>query len=264
MTTKPEMTIAEAFRSQSSKPGGIACYGGAEPVAYKIARTYRTIRLLKSSSLNALSHARRLVAKGNASYPIYGLSKFGAPFVNGGGIRGDKLRWIESPGDGGLREVWRADAGLVMWGPLATGEEFKGVVYLLTGRKGMSQMVAGYLDPNNDGPAAVCLDETFCGNADGSYMDSDGFQDAKHSAEEIARIACEADYAFQEQDAREQEVAELKQTIEDCRKERRTLMRSIRAMGDMPPAICAALRKQVYSIRRESSEAHKRLAGLGA
>jgi hypothetical protein len=281
MSVKPEMTIVEAFRSQSSKPDGIAVYGGDEPTAYKIARTYRAIRFdmmrndgrryLSNPEGNAVRALQRSVAivagvfPGRLPrFPDYGYTKLGAPFINGGGRFGDKLRWAESPGHVGLREVWRADKGVVSWGQYETGEEFKGVVYLLPARSGYAQMVAGYLDPNNDGPAAICFDEIFCGDADGSYDNSTGFRDAKSSAEETARIACESNYEFAENEAKKIEIEELKQTIEDCRKERRDLMRAVRQSGGLAPAICEALRKQVYSIRRESREAHRRLSGLGA
>lgn len=263
-----EMTIAEAFRSQM-KPHGVGVYGPNEPKAYAIARTYRYHRQLGiCSAALSLCRARTMVEEGKVRYPTYGYSKLSAPFVNGGGRYSDKLRWAENPGSVGLRVVWRAEDGYQD----DNGEEFNAVVYLLPGRKGQSQLVAGYLDPCNDGPAAICFEEVFrtditddrgfSGSSDGDYRDSEAFRDAKHSAKEIARIACESQIEDNIRFGREQEAETLTQTIRDLRQERRTLIAELRTTGGLPPAICSTIRKRVYSIRRESREAHKRLAAI--
>lgn len=234
---KPEMTIAEAFKRSP------AVYFDAEPMAYKLVRTYRYYRVdLGRTAWFALENARRMVADGNSKYPTHGKGGLGAPFKSGG----DTMRWVENPANVGLRQV---DTACGYWSG-DMGEEYVGVVFQLPARKGKVQFVAGYLDPNNDGPAAVCFDIT------------DDKDTAIRWAEHCARRAAEDAEESQQADALEQETEELTQLVTDLRAERRTLIAEVRSSGGLPPAICDTLRKRIYSIRRESREAHKRLAAI--
>lgn len=247
---KPEMTIAEAFNSTIA-----AYFGATEPEAYKLVRTYRAFRQDQmrwrvriawgqdqGCAKIALASAREAVAAGKPRYPVHGKGGLGAPFKSGG----DTMRWVEVPASVGLRQVdttrgyWSGDMG----------EEYVGVVFQLPARKGKVQLVAGYLDPNQDGPAAVCFDIT----------DDKGtaFSWAEHCAQRAAEEAEEENEAFR----LEQETEDLTQLVADLRAERRSLIAEVRASGGLPPAICDTLRKRIYSIRRESREAHKRLAAI--
>ena len=82
------------------------------------------------------------------------------------------LRWIEAPGDlwrfAGTSYAIARDEGYGRDYPKGWytrhddyNETTSGVVYQLPARNGVPQYVAGYSDPDNNGPAVLSFDETF-------------------------------------------------------------------------------------------------------
>src|SRR6218665_522009 len=183
------MNVVEAYRAQRA---GIAVYGGTEPQAHRVARTYRARRELGEPASEALDRARD--GRYLALYP-HGVGNIGAPV-------GDGLRWVERPGDAGLRFVGFADelTGARHTGWYADSTEgasgylYRGAVYQLPAHRGRARYVSAYASSLNEGPAAIAFGEIFIGEPGFSEADADHYcahRDASRWADRIAEIEAE-------------------------------------------------------------------------
>lgn len=253
-------SITEAYRAQRS---GVAVYGGHEPLNYRLARNYRTLRQRGTKPADALATVLAVVSMN--LYPRHG-NKAGAPFGS------SRLRWIESPEKAGFRFVGFADeiASLHHKGYFTqpggdTGETLRGAVYQLPARKGRARYVAGYQEQGFgiDGAAALALDEIFTGDKDvAAIADNYGaHREAAHRADHYAEIYAEAERDYQAAWQAGSRWAELGEDIALWRKAALAIL-SERRTVTLPPAMCEAVTWKVRDLLRFIREARRDRAKL--
>jgi hypothetical protein len=129
-----------------------------------------------------------------------------------------------------------------------------GFVVQLPARHGVSQYIPGVRMTDSDGVTLYPLDAS--DNVEDAARSSD------HYAERLAEDAREQDAQYQA----EQQIENAKETIEDARASRRSIvaaMRQARATSvDAPRVLCDVLRKELSDLKRSSRKAYKRIQTL--
>lgn len=223
----------------------------------------------------ALEAALRLPAayvKGKGYYGSWG---------GGGAVweaHGDKLRWIESTADSGLRFVGWADD--LPGGPShfgwhceddGDGDSLRGGVWQLPGRKGKARFLYGFAEMEsrdremNPGSAAICVstiseaDRTGPDACASDADESDELRDAVRWADGLAEAEAEdrRDYnrayrAGREAAERDGEAIEARRELLPLLAELRAVRRS--AVAGEVPTICRTLRASVDSLLETISE----------
>jgi len=244
------MTIANAYAA-AIKGNGFAVYAGAEPDEHFRARLFAYYRQRGYPAAKALLMARNTVAGTVGHWPRRGRN-INQP-VKGGG------RWIESPGDAGLRFVGWCDeiAGLNHRGWFTVdsdlGRVCRGAVYQLPARGGRPLFVEAYHN-GEDGPngwtddtggAFVFLDERHTGeDSEGDDAKRDAARGADHEAERAAADEREYHEAWNAGRVTREAVERARQLRADARPILAEL-RALKAAGIAAPAACAALRETV-------------------
>lgn len=127
-------------------------------------------------------------------------------------------------------------------------ETYRGIVYQLPARHGVSQYVYGYADPNNDGCALLCFN-----------VETDKLEAARQ-ADRFAEIFAEYARDYNRASSAGQQYRDLDDEIKEMRKEALTIaaeMRAARVAKVQAPTICATLRDKVMSLYRSIQKARK-------
>ena len=140
-----------------------------------------------------------------------------------------------------------------------------GVVARLPGKGGKCRFVAGYQFGGVDGGPTLDLTTVYESENHGWHGDTpDAMTDAARVADELARIAGEKEREYQTAwQAGSQWAGEL-ETVQEARKEALAILterRAARGAGNFP-ALCAAIRGQVETLRETMTTARARMAKL--
>lgn len=216
---------------------------------------YRYHRLKGRPALPALTAARQDLSNHKERY-AGGPHGYGKPFVAYGSRH---MRWIESPAYAGLRFVGYADEICKSikhtgWYLDPDGDSsIRGAVYQMAGRNGRPRFVAGYNDPNIDGPACLAFDEVFTGEqTDYQYYTHDAAVDAARHADSIAESYAEKERDYQRAWQAGSKYYHLGESIKDNRSRALALFAERRAArieaGNTYPAICQLIDSKIWSI----------------
>ena len=168
------------------------------------------------------------------------------------------VRWIENASRG-LRLVGFADEiariGHKGWytDDDCAFETYRGIVYQLPARRGQTQYVYGYADPNNDDCALLCFD-----------VEADK-ADAARAADRFAEVCAETERDYQRAWHAGREYEGLEDEIKSMRKEALTIaeeMRAAKRASIVAPTICATLRGKIVSLYRSIQTSRKKRAEL--
>jgi hypothetical protein len=168
----------------------------------ELIESYKYFRNSGASATSALAQARGDIAASRRRYTRCWRWQYGAGFGQPHADYGHKaLRFYERPGDlfrytgtsyDIAREEGRARDIPQGWYTLHENYDVStsGVVYQLPARNGVSQYVAGYSDPLNNGPACLSFDQFFGDKLNAAYA-------ANRLAELMAADSREYDEAWQ-------------------------------------------------------------------
>ena len=134
-----------------------------------------------------------------------------------------------------------------------SGEVYRGVVYQLPARHGLTQYVYGYDDPDNDGCALLCFDPV-----------TDKIEAAKQ-ADRFAEILAEQERDYQRAWSAGRRFEDLDEEVKTMRKEALAIgaeMRAAKRSVSDAPTICATLRAAVRSLYRSIQKAREERAEL--
>lgn len=227
----------------------------------------------RAPALMALKQAKADLEAGKRRHWSKPLNQRVNGFWKGRGT--DKMQWIESPADIGLRFVGYADKIVTLdhegwYRDEDCGDVIRGVVYRLPGRNGRAQFVAGYDDPDNEGTAAIDWSTVYVGersdygtDASESEAARDAARRADSLAEETAGEQRDYDRAWQAGSmwARlGEEIGELRTELKAMLAERR----AAKAAMDTAflPTICEQIRDFIEDKLEEVAEKRKERADL--
>lgn len=292
--------LARAFRFHLQKPMPQSAKQGFVAPIYQ-GRDYSMPDDGKGFAALALARARADVAAGKTRYP--GPIK-GNPMRAGFDHDIPGSVYIESPESHGLRLVGRVYADTPRgeiwdnhdqsgWFDNPFGESFKdgsgliyGLVYQLPGRKGQARFVAAYQNGCNDSGALFDFSRIYAEPAawfepvrktsTGTYggywnfcdnpREMDSARDAARHADSLAQKAAELEREYQAAWQAGAQWADAQGEVTQARKEALAILTERRAAKGQEafPALCAAIRAQVESLRETIQEARERAHKLAS
>jgi len=238
----------------------------------ELLRAYKKARMLKCATreqgaTKALESARLALSRGTKFYSddwSWQRGRYNVTIQPQRPHDSSVYAWIENTDSAGLRLVGFADE--IVGGRRIDHkgwftDEFKddvyrGAVYQLPGRKGVSRYIAGYIPSCGEGAAFVCLDIIKGEKVRSSWNEDDAKREAAIQADSIAECYAERECEYYEQ---WQAGSDWSNLADDIASERTSLLkllgqaRDIRkdAKAQSKPALCAALRCLVKKALRD-------------
>ena len=271
------------MNDESNRAAFLAAYRFHRFAGLRNPRLPRSVSMLPA--VDAVARARADLAAGTRRYaPESGLASYqNQPNERGG-------RWIERPDLAGLRFVGFADklAGLGHTGWFQypggdPGDVYRAAVYRMAGRGGRSVYVEAYVsgedtrggfrETSTNGtdesrfPAVVFLNARHMGEpggAEGAEGDDSAMRSAAYGADREAELSAERERDYQESYQHGRDAADAIEEAKAERADARALMRELRGLAALPPAVCAELRASIAGKLRRARRRYAKAAALWA